>query len=81
MKPVISAKTQHALGAPLNWDEKAAGVCGSLPIQRGESSGVHWVSSYWQATWMDRLRILFGRPIRLTVVGRTHPPVMVDTEE
>lgn len=35
--------------------------------------------SCWRLTWMDRLRVLFGRHVWLTVVGKRHPPVAMST--
>jgi hypothetical protein len=36
--------------------------------------------TFWKPTWRERLRVLFGWPVRLTVAGFVHPPVYLDTE-
>jgi hypothetical protein len=76
MSPVQKANTTRVLGAPIGWDEQRHGKCEGLPIV--DSDGVMY--SYWRLSWMDRFRIMFGRNIRLAVVGSSHPPVAIDTE-
>jgi hypothetical protein len=75
LKPISSPHTTRILGAPSNWDE-SKGECQSLPIS--DSKGVMY--SYWRLSFKERVLILFGRPIRLAVVGTSHPPVWVDTD-
>lgn len=76
MTPIRHPQTTRTLGAPADWDEGLHGPCVGLPIT--DSGGVMY--SYWRPTWPDRLRVLVGSPVRLSVVGKTHPPVMLDTE-
>lgn len=76
MKPVKHPWTNRELGKPKDWDESRFGPCESLPVVEGD--GIFY--SYWETTWRDRVAILFGRPVRLCLTGRVHPPVMIDTE-
>lgn len=34
----------------------------------------------WKPTWCDRLRVLFGHPIRIGVLGPVQPTLSVDTQ-
>lgn len=76
MKPIWTAGTNYVLGAPAGWDERAHGPCAGLPVVRTDDP---YFFSYWRPSWREKLALLFGRPVRLCVVGRAHPPVMVDT--
>lgn len=76
MKPIKTATTTTVLGAPRDWDEERLGECVGLPVAYGDGC----ISSYWSPTWRERLAILMGRPVRLTVAGLGHPPVMLDVE-
>lgn len=37
------------------------------------------MSSFWRPSWPERLAILLGRPVRLSIVSDLHPPVWIDT--
>lgn len=76
MNPLNTAHTTRVLGAPKDWDERKNGSCIGLPIT--DADGVMY--SYWNPSWSERLLILVGRPVRLAVVGYTHPPVSVDAQ-
>ncbi|NEU94797.1 hypothetical protein [Bradyrhizobium uaiense] len=80
MKPIQTEHTNAVLGAPPNWDAEANGPCGGLPVLVQDEGGLPAFYSYWRPTWRERFEILFGRLIRLCVVGRTHAPVHLDTE-
>ena len=73
MTPIKTRLTNQTLAAPGTWDAAVLGECLSLPVLRQD--GV--VYSYWKHTLWERVLILFGRPIRLAVVGVTHPPVAI----
>jgi hypothetical protein len=79
MKPISNELTTITLGAPSNWNEETMGKCSGLPVCRQDEQGVPSYYSYWETTWRERLQILFGRPLRLNIVGH-HPPVNIDTE-
>jgi hypothetical protein len=76
MKPIKTDKTNLILGAPEGWNELQHGPCIGLPVLQTEDP---YFYSFWQTTWRERFAILFGRPVRLCLVGRSHPPVMLDT--
>jgi hypothetical protein len=76
MKPTRNEFTTRELGKPVDWDdEKMGGPCDALPIV--DAHGMMF--SYWRASWRERIAILCGRPVRLGIVGRSHPVVSVDT--
>lgn len=78
MKPIKTPRTNMVLGAPKEWNELRHGPCIGLPVIATEDP---YFYSYWSVTWRERLAVLFGRPIRLCVVGASHPPVSIDTDE
>lgn len=77
MKPIKTPHTNAILGAPPGWNEAQHGPCIGLPVLQTEDP---YFYSYWATTWRERLSILIGRPVRLCVVGGSHPPVSMDTE-
>ena len=77
MKPITKPHTTRILFAPRDWDESKNGACGGLPVTDRDG----FMYSYWKTSLKDRLTILFGRPIRLAVVGCGHPGVALDTNE
>lgn len=79
MKAIKNEHTNDLLGAPSNWDAPKHGPCLGLPVLIENDNGLKSFYSYWQTTWRERLAILFGRPVRLVVIGN-HPPVHIDTE-
>ncbi len=76
MIPIKKEHTTHCLSAPKNWVEDKLGKCDILYITRTED-GIAY--SYWQTSFIDRVKILFGRKIRLCVASGSHPPVFLDT--
>ena len=70
MTPIHNEHTNMNLGAPRNWDEKQ-GTCVTLPVHHNEDGFYSW----WTLTWGERLKVLFGKPIRLGVLADSHPPV------
>ena len=76
MKPIRTQKTTRDLRAPEDWDANKYGECTHLPIV--DSEGVMY--SLWKPKLIDRVRVAIGRPIRLSICGLQHPPVMLDTE-
>jgi len=76
MNPVKHPWTNIDLGKPANWDSAKHGECEVLPVMRHDGC----FYSYWRVGIKDRLRILFGRQIRLCLTANFHPPVMLDME-
>lgn len=77
MKPIIRPHTTRLLVAPTGWNDEHHGRCVELPIS--DQDGIMY--SYWKPTFKQRLLILFGQSLRLSVIGTTHPPVAIDTED
>ena len=75
MQPIRMPHTTRTIGAPRDWDEKLNGPCIGLPVT--DSGGT--MLSFWKPSWMQRLLVLAGRPVRLAVRGASHPPVWLDT--
>lgn len=74
MRPVKDHRTPQTLGAPVGMEN-----CDSLPVFIDPVQGIF--ISYWHVSWKERLLILFGRNVRLYVVGRVHCPLHLDTEK
>ena len=75
-EPINNEYTNKVLGAPENWDSEKDGECIGLPVQCDEECYYSW----WAVDWKNRLKILFGKPVRLTIFSVSHPPVSLDTE-
>lgn len=73
MTPISFKGQQAVLGAPPDWDE-SQGSCDGLPVLR---VGENFIS-FWKPTWRERIALLFGAKIQLTIVGAGHPPVAID---
>jgi hypothetical protein len=77
MKPIHTRYTTDVLHAHNRWDEAAHGLCTGLPVCVTSDP---YIYSWWRATWRERLALLLGKPIRLCIVGLSHPPVSIDVE-
>jgi hypothetical protein len=71
MKPEHWDGQSHVLGAPQGWDADVYGVCVGLPVYIGEGEMI----SCWAPSWRERLRLLFGQRVWMTVASYSHPPV------
>jgi hypothetical protein len=75
MKPVRHAHTNATLGKPIDWDKFSRGEpCGNLPVVYMDGR----FYSFWKVTWKEWFALLRGKPVRLCVVGDSHPPVSLD---
>lgn len=66
------------LGAPagMSIDE-----CNALPVTRIQySDGTPAVASYWKPTAAELTLLAQGQAVRLTVLGTTHPPLMLGVD-
>jgi hypothetical protein len=75
MQPVRTDACNAVFVAPADWHVEIDGECVDLPIHADITLGV--MHSYWQPSEEDIANILAGLPIRLTVFGRSHPPVAI----
>lgn len=75
MRPIKNSLTTFVLGAPTNWDEARHGICKPLYVAYDDDSRFY---SYWKPTWRERIRVLYGFPVRLCVHSNGHPPVALD---
>ena len=75
MTPIKTPSTNLVLGAPKDWDQRSNGTCKGLPVIATEDPRFY---SFWRASWRERIAVLFGQPVRLCVVGGSHPPVRID---
>jgi len=75
-KPINNEYTDKVLGAPKNWDSEKDGECIGLPVHCNGEVFFSW----WKIDWKNRIKILFGKPVRLTIFSLVHPPVSLDTE-
>ncbi|WEE76630.1 hypothetical protein LZ683_21155 [Comamonas testosteroni] len=67
------------LGAPAGWDQKTL-PCNALPVTHIDWDGVPAVVSFWMPTPEEVAAINAGRPVMLSVVGNTMPPVALMVE-
>jgi hypothetical protein len=74
VKAIDTQLTNLVLGQPPDWNVEKYGKCVGLPVC--DSDGM--LFSWWRTTWKERLLILLGRPVRLCLVSRKHPPVSLD---
>lgn len=55
--------------------------CNALPITRIlYSDGTPAVISYWKPTPLELALLTSGAPVRLSVLGLTHPPLMLGVD-
>lgn len=55
--------------------------CNALPITRIQySDGTPAVASYWRPTPAELALLNHGHAVRLTVLGTTHPPLMLGVD-
>jgi hypothetical protein len=76
-------RTQHpsnndVLGAPPGMTVEE---CNALPITRIDyPNGLRAVASYWQPTQQEIALLVKGMPVRLLVLGDTHPPLLLGVD-
>ena len=71
MEPTDFKGRTHILGVPKDWDEEKDGKCQGLPVMFAE----YGIYSRWRFSLVERLQILFGRPMTLIVRSNSMPPV------
>jgi hypothetical protein len=77
MRPIKTDACNATLGAPASWDT-ALGTCAPLHVHKDDS--LLLVYSWWALTWRERISLLFGKSVRVCVVGRTMPPIALDVD-
>lgn len=77
MKAIKTQATNIEYMAPKNWNAEDHGPCSSLWVYHDDAG---MKMSYWQPTFFERVKILFGRNIRLTLVCDKHPPISVEVD-
>lgn len=77
MTPTVTDSTNLLLKAPSNWEEKDRGKCNDLPVSYYD--GIYY--SYWNFSFIEKLKILFGNPIRVCILSDSHPPIALDLEK
>ena len=74
MDSLNTIHTTAYLGAPENWDKEKDGECFTLPVVQVDDRMI----SFWRPTKAELEKLNAGHPIRLHIVGSSHPPVMLD---
>lgn len=76
MIPIKNELTDLVLNAPAHLPDDVK--CTGLPIAYADNQ----CYSYWQLTFKEKLKVLFGKPIRLVIYCQktNHPMVMLDLE-
>lgn len=78
MRPTQHASNNDVLQAP---PQTPHDECQSLPITRVRfENGMPGCWSYWKPSAEERALIAIGKPVRLSVIGLTHPPIAVGVE-
>jgi len=77
LTPIRNHLTNLEVGKPADWDEATQGECLSLPVHRSEDGFYSWYSF----SWLDRLRILFGVPLRLFIMMPQHPVISLEVQK
>lgn len=72
-KAIMFGGATGVYGAPADWDETKHGPCVGLPVL----VDAPYIYSYWKLSWKERIRALWGHPIRLCVVG-AQPAVAIE---
>lgn len=71
MKFIRTKDTTLSLGAPAGWDAEKYGPCETLHVAR--ENGIFY--SFWKPSFADKIRLIFGWSVQLSVVSDRHPPV------
>jgi len=77
MRPIKTPACNAVLGAPAGWDI-ALGKC--VPLHVHSDDSLLLVYSWWALTWRERISLLFGKSVRVCVVGCTMPPTALDVD-
>lgn len=75
MKSYKFAEDNRELKAPLNWNEEQYGPCAPLNVHIDADNACY--ISRWRPSFGDRIRLLFGRPVQVTLAGM-QPPIIVE---
>lgn len=75
MKPIKTKYTNKIFKAPKRWN-KEQGECLDLPVYSSPPYQISW----WKPSLKERFKILFGRNIRLSIIGESHPPVNIEID-
>ncbi len=76
MLPIKFKGFTTILNAPKNWDAEKNGECLGLPIARAHG----FVVSCWKPTLIERIKLIFGKPITLYVAGDNQQPVCLEVK-
>lgn len=76
MRPIKFTGYERVLAEPVDWDPKKQGECVGLPVTSVGDATL----SVWKLTLLERLKLLFGFKLVVSVVagGRTQPPIGFD---
>lgn len=77
MKPVKFKEAQTLLSAPEGWEDSIKPLWTATSRL---SNGQKMMTSCWQPSWKDRIRVLMGWPVWHHTLGDEHPPIEVTTD-
>lgn len=76
MKPINFQGATHGMKKPEDWDEEADGPCDTLPVMVQElPSGHTTFTSVWVPSDEERLKLVAGSALMLSIVGSVQPVV------
>jgi hypothetical protein len=78
VKPISFHEKEVIFNAPKG-EEDEIDPLPVLPVKYED--GYDCLVSCWKPNWKDRLKILFGKPVYLSVVGTAQPPVLLSVDK
>ncbi len=76
MRAIQHPTNNRVLGAPKGWDQGEL-PCSALAVTDTIWDGVPAVVSFWQPDATELAALNAGKPVALSIVGRTMPPAAV----
>lgn len=75
MNPLMIPGWNNVLRKPKNWDDRK-GACVDLYVRARMKYGLPEMVSSWRPSPAELAALNRGLPLLITVLGRTHPPIM-----
>jgi hypothetical protein len=78
MTPTDFEQANTDFGPPPDMTEEQ---CSHLQVCRAyDTNGFPVLISCWKVSWKERIKLLFGRPLWLTIIGGEQPPVSLNLD-
>lgn len=73
MKSIKTQFTNIVYTQPYEWNDKIHGECVNLNVHQHEG----FIMSWWKPSFKERIKILFGKSIKITLLTKIQPPISV----